>query len=249
MKALVIIPTYNERESLPPIIRRVRTATDECDILIVDDNSPDGTGDLADSLAREDAQIHVLHRGGKEGLGRAYLHAFSWAMDKGDYTHFVQMDADGSHRPEELPLLLERAAMSDGPDLVIGSRYVRGGETVGWSRSRELLSRGGNAYIRLWLGLPVADATAGFRVYKVDFLRELDLDGVESAGYFFQTDMTFCVHKAGGHIVEMPISFAEREAGVSKLSGSIFTESLKRTTRMGIAHRTAQLRTALSRRS
>lgn len=249
MKSLVIIPTYNELESLPSIVQRVRTATPECDILIVDDNSPDGTGDLADSYAQEDSYIHVLHREGKEGLGRAYLHAFSWAMEDGSYTHLVQMDADGSHRPEELPLLLERAAMSDAPDLVIGSRYVRGGETVGWSRARELLSRGGNAYIRLWLGLPVSDATAGFRVYKVDFLRTLDLDNVESAGYFFQTDMTFHVHNAGGHIVEMPISFAEREAGTSKLSGNIFTESLKRTTRMGLAHRTAQLRTAMSRHS
>ncbi|MBR5950114.1 MAG: polyprenol monophosphomannose synthase [Actinomycetaceae bacterium] len=247
MKTLVVIPTYNELESLPSIVARVRKAAPECDVLIVDDNSPDGTGDLADSFAREDEQIHVLHREGKEGLGRAYLHAFSWAMENGEYTHFVQMDADGSHRPEQLPALLDRAGRGDVPDLVIGSRYVRGGETVGWSRSRELLSRGGNAYIRLWLGLPVSDATAGFRVYRVDFLRTLDLESVESAGYFFQTDMTYRVHNAGGLIVEVPISFAEREAGTSKLSGNIFTESLARTTRMGLAHRTTQLQKLLKK--
>ena len=246
MKALVIIPTYNEIDTLAPIVERTRAAVPEAEILVADDNSPDGTGALADSLAEADPAIHVMHRTGKEGLGRAYIAAFGWAMER-DYTHVVQMDADGSHRPEHLPLLFERAAMSDAPDLIIGSRYVPGGEMVGWPRSRELLSRAGNLYIRFWLGLPVSDVTAGFRVYRVDFLRTMDLNAVEATGYFFQTDMTDHVHALGGTIVEMPISFEERSAGESKLSGNIFVESLVRTTKMGLARKGAVLRKALGR--
>lgn len=245
MKPLIIIPTYNERETLPKIIERTVAAVPEADILVVDDNSPDGTGELADSLAAANPSIHVLHREGKEGLGRAYIAAFNWAIERGQYTHVVEMDADGSHRPEHLPLMFERAAMSDAPDLIIGSRYVAGGQMVGWPKSRELLSRAGNLYIKAWLGLPASDVTAGFRVYRLDFLASLDLDAVESAGYFFQTDMTLAVHEHGGSIVEMPISFEERSAGESKLSGSIFVESLVRTTKMGLARRTQQLKTAL----
>ena len=247
MKVVVIIPTYNEIESLEAIVGRVRAAVPEADVLVVDDNSPDGTGDLADQLASADPHVLVLHRAGKEGLGKAYIAAFSWATDK-EYTHVVQMDADGSHRPEQLPLLLERAAMSDRPDLVIGSRYVRGGELEGWPKSREILSRAGNFYIKAWLGLPASDVTAGFRVYRVAFLRRLDLSSVESAGDFFQTDMTDKVHQLGGSIVEMPISFAQREAGESKLSAGIFTESLKRTTSMGVKRRGRQL-AGLARRA
>ena len=247
MNVVVIIPTYNEIESLEPIVRRVRAAVPDADILVVDDDSPDGTGDLADRLAAKDSHVLVLHRAGKEGLGKAYIDAFAWAMKRG-YTHLVQMDADGSHRPEQLPLLLERAGMSDHPDLVIGSRYVRGGELEGWPKSREFLSRAGNFYIRAWLGLPASDVTAGFRVYKVGFLHRLDLSSVESAGYFFQTDMTDHVHRLGGSIAEMPISFAQREAGESKLSANIFTESLKRTTSMGVKRRGHQL-TGLARRA
>lgn len=246
MKALVIIPTYNEIDTLTPIVERTRAAVPEAEILVADDNSPDGTGALADSLAAADRAIHVLHRAGKEGLGRAYIAAFGWAMER-DYTHVVQMDADGSHRPEHLPLLLERAAMSDAPDLIIGSRYVPGGEMVGWPKSRELLSRAGNLYIRFWLGLPASDVTAGFRVYRLDFLRSMNLGSVEATGYFFQTDMTDHVHALGGTIVEMPISFEERSAGESKLSGNIFVESLIRTTKMGLARKGAALRRALGR--
>lgn len=246
MKPLVVIPTYNEVESLAPIVARTRAAVPEAEILVADDDSPDGTGELADRLAAEDPAIHVLHREGKEGLGRAYVAAFRWAMER-DFTHVVEMDADGSHRPEHLPLMLERAAMSDAPALVIGSRYVPGGEMVGWPKSRELLSRAGNLYIRAWLGLPVSDVTAGFRIYRLDFLRSMDLDAVESKGYFFQTDMTAAVRDAGGVMVEMPISFEERAAGESKLSGSIFAESLLRTTKMGLAYRGSQIREALSR--
>lgn len=246
MKVLVIIPTYNERENLTPIVARTRTAVPEADILVVDDNSPDLTGDLADSLADDDDHLHVLHRHGKEGLGRAYIAAFEWALAR-DYTHVVEMDADGSHRPEQLPLMLERAAMSDHPDLVIGSRYVRGGQLEGWPKSRELLSRAGNAYIKLCLGLPAADVTAGYRIYRTDTLRRLDLGSVESHGYFFQTDMTDQVFRVGGHIVEMPITFAQRHAGESKLSGSVFTESFVRATQLGVSRRKHQLTEWLSR--
>ncbi|MFT0847149.1 polyprenol monophosphomannose synthase [Actinomycetaceae bacterium L2_0104] len=241
MKALIAIPTYNEAESLPSIVARARAAVPEADILVVDDNSPDGTGKLADDLALEDSHIHVLHRAGKEGLGRAYIAAFRWAMDR-DYSHVVEMDADGSHRPEQLPLLLERAAMSDYPDLVIGSRYVRGGAMEGWPKSREMLSRAGNLYIKAWLGIPVNDVTAGFRVYRIAMLQRMELEGVESKGYFFQTDMTDRVNLLDGHIVEMPINFAQREAGESKLSGSIFTESFLKATSMGAKRRGEQLK-------
>jgi dolichol-phosphate mannosyltransferase len=240
MKVLVIIPTYNEYENLRPITSRVRTAVPEADILVVDDNSPDGTGELADTIAQSDSHIHVLHRPGKEGLGRAYLDAFEWALQR-SYTHVVEMDADGSHKPEQLPLLLERAAMSDHPDLVIGSRYVPGGELQGWPKSRELLSRAGNFYIKAWLDLPASDVTAGYRVYRTDMLRKLDFATIEARGYYFQTDMTDKVVRAGGHVAEMPITFAQRTAGESKLSGSIFTESFEHVTRLGLQRRGAQL--------
>lgn len=241
MKTLITIPTYNEKDSITPITARARAAVPDADILIVDDNSPDGTGKIADDLAQADDHIKVLHRPGKEGLGRAYVAAFEWAIGQ-NYTHVVEMDADGSHRPEQLPLLLERAAMSDHPDLVIGSRYVRGGELEGWPKSREILSRAGNLYIKAWLGLPANDVTAGYRVYRVSMLEQLDLSSVESKGYFFQTDMTDHVHQLGGHIVEMPINFAQRIAGESKLSSGVFTESLTRTTKIGAKRRGAQIR-------
>ncbi|MGO1591454.1 MAG: polyprenol monophosphomannose synthase [Ancrocorticia sp.] len=241
MKVLVTIPTYNEAESLPHIVERVRTATPHVEILVVDDNSPDGTGQIADRLAAQDPGIHVLHRAGKEGLGRAYIAAFQWALGR-DYTHVVEMDADGSHRPEQLPALLGRALAPDGPALVIGSRYVRGGELVGWPKYRELLSRAGNLYIKACLGLPASDVTAGYRVYRADILRLIELDSVEATGYFFQTAMTDRVHACGGKIAEVPISFAQREAGESKLSGNIFVESFLTATRMGATRRASQVK-------
>ena len=241
MNVLVTIPTYNEVESLPRIVARVRAATPEVHILVVDDNSPDGTGEVADRLAQADSAVHVMHRAGKEGLGRAYVAAFGWALEHG-YSHVVEMDADGSHRPEQLPALLDRAGGADSPALVIGSRYVRGGELEGWPKYREVLSRGGNLYIKVCLGLPARDVTAGYRVYSADILRQMDLGSVESAGYFFQTDMTDRVHALGGMIAEVPINFAEREAGESKLSGNIFVESFVRATRMGAKRRGSQLK-------
>ncbi len=231
MKPLVVIPTYNEIANIEGIVARARR--NDVDVLIADDNSPDGTGQLADSLAVADPRIHVLHRTGKEGLGRAYLAAFAWGLER-DYTHLVEMDADGSHKPEELGRLLNRAAAADSPDLVIGSRYVRGGRTVNWPLKRQVLSRAGNLYIRVMLGLGVNDATAGYRVFRREILVEIGLDTVEATGYYFQTEMARRVKQLGGTIAEVPVTFVERELGDSKMDQAVFTESLSRTTKLGL---------------
>jgi dolichol-phosphate mannosyltransferase len=236
---LVCIPTYNERDNLPLVVGRVRAAVPSADILVLDDNSPDGTGEVADALAAEDGQVHVLHRAGKEGLGRAYLAGFAWALER-DYDAVVEMDADGSHQPEQLPLLL--AAARAGADLVIGSRWVRGGSVVNWPLHRKALSVGGNLYIRALLGMPVNDATAGYRVYTTDALRRLDLQDVASQGYSFQTDLTRRAVERGMTVVEVPITFIEREIGDSKMSGAIMRESLQRITSWGVHKRADQLR-------
>ena len=246
MKVLICIPTYNERESLPGMLDRTRAAVPEVDILVIDDNSPDGTGAYADERAADDSQIHVMHRAAKEGLGRAYLAGFEWAIDRG-YTHVCEMDADGSHRPEHLPELLERADEPDKPDLVIGSRWVDGGEVVNWPKHREVLSRAGNLYIKLWLDLPAQDATAGFRVFRTDTLKKLDFSTIESKGYFFQVDMTLKMRDLGAKIVEVPISFVEREIGDSKMSGNIIQEAFIRATKLGMKRRGAQIRQVLGR--
>ncbi|WP_136313546.1 MULTISPECIES: polyprenol monophosphomannose synthase [Actinomyces] len=240
MKALVVIPTYNEIETLAGALDGVRRAVPAAHVLVVDDNSPDGTGRLADARAQADDHIHVLHRTEKNGLGPAYLAGFSWGLASG-YELICEMDADGSHRPEDLALLIQRAEMADAPDLVIGSRWVSGGATSGWDARRVALSRGGNLYINAMLGLRVKDATAGFRVYRADSLRRLSLGEVEALGYGFQVNMTKLVADAGGRIVEMPITFHEREAGQSKLSGGIFSEELALVTKWGLAKRGSQL--------
>jgi dolichol-phosphate mannosyltransferase len=240
MRTLVIIPTYNERDALPHAVRRTRQAVPGADVLVVDDNSPDGTGDLADAAAAADPQVHVLHRTAKDGLGRAYVAGFGWALARG-YELVVEMDADGSHRPEDLPRLLERAALPDAPDLVLGSRWVPGGDVVNWPGHREILSRGGNLWVRLALGVPVQDATGGFRVYRAATLRRLPLEEIESQGYCFQVDMTWRVHRDGGSIVELPITFVERAEGQSKMSRAIVLEALWRTTAWGAVHRGRQL--------
>ncbi|RRD45400.1 polyprenol monophosphomannose synthase [Buchananella hordeovulneris] len=247
MRVLVCIPTYNEMESLPGVLARLRAAVPEAHVLIADDASPDGTGQWADERASEDEHIHVLHRTQKEGLGPAYLAAFRWGLEHG-YDLLCEMDADGSHRPEQLALLLHRAQAPDAPDLVIGSRWVRGGGTVGWPLHRKLLSRGGSLWTEFWLGMGVRDATAGFRVYRADLLRRLNLASVESAGYCFQIDMTRRVDQIGGSIAEVPISFVERAQGVSKMSGSIVTEALARTAKWGLTKRKSQLQALLARR-
>jgi len=232
-RVVVVIPTYNERLNLPLIVRRVRAATPEADVLVVDDNSPDGTGELADSLAAEDERVHVLHRTAKDGLGAAYLAGFRWSLDRG-YDVIVEMDADGSHRPEELSRLLD--ALRDA-DLAIGSRWVRGGEVRNWPLSREVLSRGGNTYARLVLGIHLHDATAGYRAFRRTALEKIGLDTVDSHGYCFQIDMALRAIRAGLHVVEVPITFVERELGVSKMNGNIVAEAMWRVTRWGVRDR------------
>jgi apolipoprotein N-acyltransferase len=225
-RIVVCIPTYNERENLREIVTRLRGAVDAADVLVIDDASPDGTGELAEELAAEDAQIQVLHRSGKEGLGAAYVAGFSWALEQG-YDVVVEMDADGSHQPEELPRLLDALA---GADLVIGSRWVRGGEVRNWPVSRKVISLGGNAYVRVALGMPVADATAGFRAYRAAVLRNRPIGDVTSQGYCFQVDLAWHAWRDGFTVTEVPITFVERQRGQSKMSRSIVAEALWRVT-------------------
>ena len=237
-RVVVLIPTYNEKDNLPRIVGRVPASVPSADILVLDDNSPDGTGAVADGLAASDPQVHVLHRPGKQGLGAAYKAGFAWALERG-YDAAVEMDADGSHQPEQLPALLEAARDAD---LVIGARWVRGGSVVNWPAHRKALSVGANIYTKLMLGLPVNDATGGYRVYRTSALRAMDLDSVSSAGYGFQVDMTVALVRAGLRAVEVPIEFVEREIGESKMSGNIVSEAFVNVGKAGVAHRVGQLR-------
>ena len=250
MRVIVVVPTYDEAETLPGTLARLRAAVPDADVLVVDDGSPDGTGDLAERAAAQDAAVHVLHRSGKQGLGKAYVAGFGWALERG-YDVVVEMDADGSHQPEQLPRLLAQmqAAAPGGPavDLVIGSRWVPGGSVVNWPWHREVLSRGANTFTRLAMGLPVRDATAGFRAYRAPVLASLHLDEVESQGYCFQVDMAWRVHLAGGVIREVPIEFVERVQGRSKMSNRIVVEALVRVTAWGAARRLSQVRSGLGR--
>ena len=234
---LVIIPTYNESESLPVVLERLRRAVPEAHVLVADDNSPDGTGALADALAARDDHVHVLHRAGKEGLGKAYLAVFAWGLERG-YDVIVEMDADGSHRPEELPRLL---AQIPHADVVLGSRWVPGGSVVNWPASRRVLSQGGSLYTRLALGIPTRDATGGYRAYRASALRALDLDNVESNGYCFQIDLLWRALQRGLVVREVPITFVEREAGTSKMSGRIVREALVNVARWGASYRWGQV--------
>jgi dolichol-phosphate mannosyltransferase len=235
-RVLVIIPTYNESENLTPITDRIRAAVPHAHILVADDNSPDGTGKLADELAASDDHIHVLHRKGKEGLGAAYIAGFRWGLAEG-YDVLVEHDADGSHRPEHLPAMLDRLKTADA---VKGSRYVKGGATKGWPLHRELLSRGGNLWTQAMLGLRVRDATGGFTAWRANTLRGIDLDGVEAAGYGFQVDLVWRALRNGFTVAEVPITFIEREYGDSKMSGAIVAEAMLLTTRWGLRHRAGQ---------
>jgi dolichol-phosphate mannosyltransferase len=241
-RLLVIIPTYDELENLPLILARVRVAVPAADILVADDNSPDGTGDLADQIAAADEHVHVLHRAGKQGLGAAYLDGFSWGLERG-YDVLVEMDADGSHPPEQLPDLLAR--IDAGADLVIGSRWVDGGSVVNWPRSREMISRTGSLYSRLALGLDLRDVTAGYRAFRRTTLEKLDLGEVDSQGYCFQIDLAARTWRAGFRIVEVPITFAERERGQSKMSSHIVREAFWRVGVWGVERRVSALRRAL----
>jgi dolichol-phosphate mannosyltransferase len=229
-RTLVVIPTYNERENLREVIERVHAAVPAAHVLVVDDNSPDGTGALADELSDRDARVRVLHRPVKQGLGAAYLAAFEWALREG-YGYIVEMDADGSHRPEHLPELLRLLGTHD---LVIGSRWAPGGATTGWPKWRERLSRGGSAYARVLLALPVRDVTAGYRAFRAAALRGIHLEKVHSHGYCFQIDVLARVQDAGFRIAETPIRFEERRRGVSKMSTAIIAEAMLRVTLWGL---------------
>ena len=243
-RVLVVIPTYNEADNIRLITERVRRAVPAVDILVADDNSPDGTGAIADELAAADDHIFVLHRAGKEGLGAAYKAGFAWAKNKG-YDAVVEMDADGSHAPEDLPALL--AALSgrdggEGADIVLGSRYVRGGQVLNWPAYRNWISRGGNLYSRLALGVSVRDITGGYRVFRREVLETLQLAEVASQGYCFQVDLAWRALQAGFRIVEVPITFTERERGASKMSNAIVAEAFWKVTQWGVARRWRRLR-------
>jgi dolichol-phosphate mannosyltransferase len=234
---LVIIPTYNEAENIKPIVKRVRAAVPGAHVLIADDNSPDGTGKLADELVATDEHVHVLHRQGKEGLGAAYLAGFQWGIDKG-YGVLVEMDADGSHQPEELPRLLTALKSAD---LVLGSRWIPGGRVVNWPKSREILSRGGSTYSRLMLDVPIRDVTGGYRAFRKETLEGLGMADVASAGYCFQVDLAWRAVKGGFHVVEVPITFVERERGASTMSGAIVLEAMRRVTVWGAGRAAGRL--------
>ncbi len=236
---LVIIPTYNELENLPLIVERVRTATPDVDILIVDDNSPDGTGDRADEMAAADDHLHVLHRKGKDGLFAAYLAGFRWGLAR-DYAVLCEMDADGSHAPEQLHLLL--GEIDNGADLVIGSRYIPGGRVVNWPKDRWVLSKGGNVYISLALGTGLSDMTAGYRAFRREVLETLPMDELSKAGYIFQVEIAFRAVELGFDVREVPITFTEREIGESKLDGSFVKDSLLEVTKWGVKHRASQVK-------
>jgi dolichol-phosphate mannosyltransferase len=220
-RTLVVVPTYNEKDNLAPIVGAMRAYLD-ADILVVDDGSPDGTGGIADGLAAQDPSIHVLHRQGKQGLGTAYLAGFRFAFERG-YERVCEMDADFSHAPWDLPRLVHASADAD---LVIGSRYVRGGNTVGWDFKRRLLSRGANLYTRMVLGTGIRDNTAGFRCFRTTALQQIDLAGVSAQGYAFQIEMAFRIVRAGLRVREIPIHFVDRTVGKSKMDGKIAREAL-----------------------
>ena len=242
-RVVVVIPTYNEAANLAWIVDRLRRAQPDVDVIVVDDHSPDGTGRIADELAAADPRVQVLHRAAKGGLGGAYLHGFAHALAEG-YDVIGEMDADGSHQPEQLSRLL---GALDGADLVIGARWVPGGSVVNWPLQRELLSRGGNLYVRLLLGIGVRDATAGYRLFRRTTLEKIDLATVRSTGYVFQTDLVARTLRAGLVVREVPIEFVERVRGESKMTGAVAVESLRKITAWGVRERRAQLRRRLGR--
>ncbi len=219
---LIIIPTYNESENLPLLLDAVFELQPEVHILVVDDNSPDGTGDLADKLAAEDERVHVLHREGKLGLGTAYIAGFRWALER-DYQRIFEMDADFSHQPKYLKDFLKA---SEEADLVLGCRYIKGGGTEGWGALRQLISRGGNMYARAVLWLPFHDLTGGFKCFRREVLESIDLGTIRSTGYAFQIELSYRAHKRGFKIAEVPVVFPDRTRGESKMSGSIVHEAM-----------------------
>ena len=232
-RVVMVMPTYNEADNLVAVVGRLRRAQPEVDVLVVDDASPDGTGALADDLAAADPQVRVLHRRAKEGLGAAYLAGFAQALAAG-YDVVGEMDADGSHQPAQLQRLL--AALPEA-DVVIGSRWVPGGSVRNWAPHRVLLSRGGNLYVRVLLGIDVRDATAGYRLYRRAALEKIDLGSVASTGYVFQADLAYRAVRAGLRVREVPIEFVDRAYGRSKMTAAVAAESLRRITAWGLAER------------
>jgi dolichol-phosphate mannosyltransferase len=236
-QALVIVPTYNERDAIPEVVRRLFDAADDSvDLLVVDDGSPDGTAEVVRDLAKGPHEINLLERARKLGLGTAYVEGFRWALERG-YWAVVEMDADLSHDPADVPRLLDALGNAD---LAIGSRYVPGGGVGNWGVLRRLLSRAGNLYARALLGFRVKDSTSGFRAFRAEVLRHLDLDSLRSEGYGFQIETAWRVHRRSGRIVEVPITFMERTHGSSKMSKKIVIEALLSVTRWGIAARTGK---------
>ncbi len=223
-KALLCLPTYDERENLAPMIDAILAVVPRVDVLVIDDNSPDGTGRLADEIAAREPRVKVLHRAGKEGLGRAYLAGFAWALAR-DYGLVLEMDCDFSHDPRYLPGMLAAAAEAD---LVLGSRYVKGGGTVNWGLARTLISRGGSLYARTILGLAVRDLTGGFKCFRREVLEAIDLASVECTGYAFQIELTYRAVRRGFQVREIPIVFADRRVGHSKMSRRIVLEAIRK---------------------
>ena len=237
-QVLVVIPTYNERDNIGKIVKRLHTALPDVHVLVVDDGSPDGTGQLADEMAAADERVHVMHRTEKAGLGAAYVAGFQWALDR-EYGVICEMDADGSHAPEQLHRLLDALPKAD---LVLGSRWVPGGEVVNWPAQRKFLSLGGSLYSRLALGANIRDMTGGYRAFRADTLRKLNLASVASAGYCFQIDLLWRTIELGFRVREVPITFLEREFGESKMSGNIVREALIRVTKWGLRRRGNQVK-------
>ncbi|SFQ95238.1 dolichol-phosphate mannosyltransferase [Lentzea waywayandensis] len=237
-QVLVVIPTYNERDNIGKIVKRLHTALPDVHVLVVDDGSPDGTGQLADEMAAADDRVHVMHRTEKAGLGAAYVAGFQWALER-DYGVICEMDADGSHAPEQLHRLLDALPQAD---LVLGSRWVPGGEVVNWPAQRKFLSLGGSLYSRLALGANIRDMTGGYRAFRADTLRKLNLASVASAGYCFQIDLLWRTIELGFRVREVPITFLEREFGESKMSGNIVREALIRVTKWGLRRRGNQVK-------
>ena len=235
-RILMVTPTYNELESLEPTVAKLFASAPQVDLLIVDDSSPDGTGDLAERLAAENPRIHVMHRATKDGLGRAYLAGFAWGLEQG-YDVLGQMDADGSHPADALPAMIAALDRADHPGLVIGSRWMKGGSVIDWPFRRLLLSRGANFYARVALGIPIHDITAGYRLYLAPVLRGIVGADVDSKGYCFQIDLTIRTHDMGAAIAEVPIAFRERAAGYSKMSSDIVIEAMTKVTVWGFARR------------
>ncbi|WP_020573897.1 polyprenol monophosphomannose synthase [Actinopolymorpha alba] len=241
-RILVVLPTYNEADNLERTLKRLRASVPEADVVVADDASPDGTGEIADRVAAEDPQVHVLHRPRKAGLGTAYRESFAWGLERG-YDVLCEMDCDGSHQPEELPQLLAALRTSD---LVIGARWVPGGRVKNWSKAREVWSRCANLYARLALGLPLGDATAGFRAFRRATLEGIDLHDVASQGYCFQIELAWRAYRTGFRIAQVPIVFLEREYGTSKMDRNVMIESFRRVTAWGAAYRVQQIRELVS---